>query len=616
MTDRPMPQPDFGYEVVLCDDFDDVLSGGASGRRVPVTDLPELADERGALLLQARGGAGKTTALTAAREAAKAGGIRVIGIAALDLALHLPNDEIEEGDVLEALSVASNGEASAQYLLDSPEPALLLVDGVNEVPPSQASALLSVVQHLTERAPSLRAVVTDRLHRRSLPPRAWTLATLTPVADDVVRRLVPADLTPAAAEALSLPFYLKQAVHDGPGSRASMHEQALTLHAAQSKDDIRRLAAATFEQYERTRSRRIDEHLFGARIPEEQLGRLQAAGVLATVGPLRFAHHLISDYLAARHVADKEEWTRGDLDVLTLTATSFDALAMLLELVPHRADELVLAAYDWNFYAAAYLLSEARDTDLPVNPGLETAVLGMLGERRFDRVRATASQVTDALRTHGTDYARALLDAPNRTALAEVVRLHNSDPAWDEWQALFLRPDGAPAKAGDVKLLRHRNPLLGWTAANVLRRSSTGPDVWAAVLALLADKDGTVRWRAAHALGRNPQPQAVEGLLATLERDGYSWARYGALRSLVEIAAEADETLRAVVLDRLAALADLLRSRPELAREAERVLDLRDPPPGWADATAVVIEKLWAEAATVEEQDRWSRLGLRLRQAA
>lgn len=616
MTSAPIPQPAFGYEVVLCEDFDEVLSGGASGRRMPVTDLAGVADERGAVLLQARGGAGKTTALLAAREAAEASGLRVVSVAALDLALHLPADVADEGDVLEALSVASNGEAAAQYLLDSPEPTLLLIDGVNEIPAGQANTLLMAVQRLAERAPSLRAVVTDRLHRRALASRAWTLTTLTPVSDDVVRRLVSADLTPAAVEALSLPFYLKQAVHDGPGSRAAMHEQALAVHAAQTEDDIERLAAATSEQYELTRSRRIDEPVFRARVPQEQLDRLQTAGVLSIVGPLRFSHHLISDYLAARHAANKDQWTRNDLDVLTLTATSFDALAMLLELAPHRADELVLATYDWNFYAAAHLLSEARDADLTVNPGLETAVLGMLGERRFDRVRATARQVTDALRTHGTDYTRALLDAPTRTALAEVVRVHNSDSAWDRWQALFLRPDGAPAEAADVELMRDKNPLLGWTAASVLRRSATGPALWQAVLELLADEDETVRWRAAHALGRLPQEHAVEGLLATLEHDAYSWARYGALRSLVEIAAEAPERLRGFVLDRLAGLAGLLRSRPELAREAERVLDLQDPPPGWADATAVVIEKLWAEAATVEEQDRWSSLGLRLRRTA
>lgn len=609
--DQPVP---FGYGVVVCESFDEVLAGGAVPPR-PLTDLVALTARRGSLLLQARGGAGKTTALAAAAAAAASEGVGVMSVAAIDFAMALPENATDEGAVLDALAHAAGGGTTPQYLLDSPAPLLLLLDGVNEIPGAQAQALLNAVQHLVERAPSLRAVVTDRLHRRQLPTRAWTLATLTAVPRDEVRALIGTDLSDIEAEALSLPFYLDSARRHGSLSRTGVHEERLRAHASQTAEDIARLAAATFGQYRATGSRRMDPDTFAAEIPESQILRLRASGILTPAGPLRFTHHLISDYLAARHLAQQPGWNRSHLDTLTLKASSFDALGMLLELAPAHADELVVVAYDWNFYAAAWLLAEARLAAVAVAPGLETAVLGMLGERRFDRVRATAVQVTDALRAHGTDYARSLLTAPDRDAVCEVVRQASTESAWSRWRELLLRPDGTPAGLDDVALLAATDPLLGWTTANMLRRSSADQAVWDAVVALLRADDGTVRWRAAHALGRHPEPVAVDSLLRVLTEDEYSWARYGALRSLVELAADAEPGLRASVLDRISAHAGLLADRPELARETERVLDLTAPPPGWADATAVIVEKLWAEAATVDEQDRWSALGERLRRA-
>ena len=76
-----------------------------------------------------------------------------------------------------------------------------------------------------------------------------------------------------------------------------------------------------------------------------------------------FRHHLIHDYLAALHMAqDRSTWTPGGFDTITLTASSFDPLAMVLEQLPDPADaDLFLRRiYDWNFYGAAYALATCR----------------------------------------------------------------------------------------------------------------------------------------------------------------------------------------------------------------------------------------------------------------
>ena len=90
--------------------------------------------------------------------------------------------------------------------------------------------------------------------------------------------------------------------------------------------------------------------------------------------------------------------------------------------------------------------------------------------------------------------------------------------------------------------------------------------------------------------------------------------QYGALRSLVDQAYRApNEAVRNLIFRRLAEHSHLLRSTPALASEFERVLEVSDPPPGWAEAASVVLESFLEAELDPGEQERWRRLSAELR---
>ena len=59
--------------------------------------------------------------------------------------------------------------------------ALVVVDGLNEVPPSATRELVWVLDEFAARCPRAGVIVCDRLQRRPLPSPHWRLATITDV---------------------------------------------------------------------------------------------------------------------------------------------------------------------------------------------------------------------------------------------------------------------------------------------------------------------------------------------------------------------------------------------------------------------------------------------------
>ena len=152
--------------------------------------------------------------------------------------------------------------------------------------------------------------------------------------------------------------------------------------------------------------------------------------------------------------------------------------------------------------------------------------------------------------------------------------------------------------------------------SNVLRRSHLERDVAVGLAGLAREADSVaVRWRSVHALGVDPSSDTVSILFQALDFDDSAWVRYGSIRSLVEIALSTS-ALRALILDGLAHRVPALRTNSQLTKELERVLQPTTPPSGWEEDTALLVETLWAESTSVEEQDRWRVVGASIRNLA
>ncbi|WP_327125450.1 HEAT repeat domain-containing protein [Streptomyces sp. NBC_01727] len=604
--------PSFGYPILICNDFDDVLSGRGS----PVTpdQLIKIAQSQGRVLLQARGGSGKTETLKVLSR--KAYGI---GVATLLVDLM---------DVMVRIGAHAGVSAIAEDLLervDSPpgsdEESLLLLDGLNEVPPEVAPAVVAAVDDLAIRNLRVSTIVTDRLSRRPLTSR-WALATLGAVPEDVMREIIGV-VDSKSQEMYAIPYYLDKVRPEGAEGkmRSDIHKGYLLDHAVEEKE-LDSLSEAAFRQYESNRSRELDRTSFISVTGKHVWEQLVGAGVIIDdhhAAAPHFTHHLIHDYLAARYLAKcPNVWGADSFDVVTFHATSFDALAMLLEQCSGKADVLLLSVYDWSMYAAAYLLAECRRGVSQVSEDLEAAILSLLAERRFDRIVATSIRVSDALRLHPSDVASRLLQAADLDAISQIVEARTFGDSLQTWKKVFTRKIQGPSEADDLNLLRSEDPLLGWTMATVIRRSRVSDARLREIGKLLNPSSSQpVRWRAAHAIGAFPSREVVEDLIATFLRDKDMWVQYGVVRSLIEAAASGGSELRHEVFSRMSQLDFLsaILEKDKLKQKVEKALLIRESPADWPESAGLLIEGLWALSETVEAQDLWRRVARDLRRA-
>lgn len=579
----------FEYEIRLAANFSEALS--REGEAVSVAQFTDEVLRSACTLLQARGGAGKTyTAKRLAKYAAQAAyETRLIAAASLPTT-----------DDLQAWTFASW--RSASELLDEPPEdlagTLLIIDGLNEIDKYAGDELLDTVERLAAVNPDLALLITDRLTRRSTASRYWKLATLGPVPRQMIEDIAGEEAT----ELHEIPFYLDR--HARGHRPHEIHREELSR--AISDDDAQRLATCAFETYRDRRKRTVEIERVVETIGLDAWEKLVGAGlvVVHSEGNAQFHHHLFHDYLVSSHLAAHvESWTPAGFDVVTLRASSFDALGLVVSQVDdHDAvEQLIHKIYDWNFYAAAFVLSDGAVANR-IRPTTRIAILGALAEKRFDRVQPTVVRVEDALRVLGDSLARDLLACPDREKVVRLIMTEassierdNRETDWHwTWREMFARPDGGRLSESDVVDIRSPEPMIGWTFANTARRmhpTRAAVDRLAAIVASDAE-DPTVRWRATHALGPHPGRESMKILRSVVtDPNGDRWVKYGALRSQLEHIHAEKRTIRKRDLAHVVRRQfEVIVREDSLRNELIRCLDVEPMPPHWhADIESVLL---------------------------
>lgn len=603
---------DFSYPILICTDFEGLLR--REGQQVSVDELSALALRRGRVLLQAPGGTGKTWTLSRLKSAADRAGTRcsVLNLGARPLV----DFDLAQPETLFSLAEPPITEGD----LPEDEPVLLLVDGLAEVSRRLAAGVLEAVDQWAADLPQCGAIVADRMSRRDVDGRKWVLATLGPVPAEDIRRILGRGINQTEFSILSTPIFLNLVAQTGAAQSSSELLGRELSRASLDSGQRQALADFALENYAAHHRRPFAKSDLIEALGKDAVHRLDVAGLLTAVDvndTISFSHHLIHDYLAASSAANHPETWRGALfDELTLLNSSPESLLFLLELTaPESRARLVRSVYDWNLYAAAFLLS--NDQQLRggvVDAVTEHEVLALLGERQFDHFLASRRQVTDALVLHGGPVAKGYLAAQSP---AEVIELaagflaDNSD--YTDWLSLFTC-EQRPTPTFVLERLDDVDGVDGWTAANVVRRLGVDDSGVKYLVELSSATEVVVRWRAAHALGVARSQLGQEALFSLFTGDPAMSVRYGALRSIVDHAYFAGTAvMRREVFSRLALHEQALRESPSLGGEFARVLEVATPPDGWAEAASVVIAALLANETDSERLEAWRLLNANLR---
>jgi hypothetical protein len=614
-----LKQPLFPFALRWAPDFDTLFRGGDE-QETSIDVLVERALRDGRVLLQAPGGMGKTSVLRRLQKSIVSGESFVVLVdlsrwapSLFDAFRLLEDNEPRRMQLLfDSLASPTGYTEEAIRMLPSTVTKLFLVDGLNEVPKDVGDALIRTLDSFARRNPHAGVIATDRLVRRPLEGPLWQLATIAPIEGD---------------EGLNgNAFFRNLSLTDNSaaGSSTVANQRFLTQHADLSTEELDLLGRAAFALYAETQARSFPlaelQRMVGPQIVQKLLG----AGVVVAEGHMAsFGHHLYHDYLASKALAeDSDRWDDPGFETVTLRASSFDSLAMALEQLrdPTLADLLIRRIYDWNFYGAAYALSTCRiRQSTVVTERMEIALLAMLAERRWDLIRATSQQVEDALVLFPSPVADSLLRAESLDDILESVveamsGLSGETSDFAAWLRLFTVPVGEELTEDDLSSIGQDDSLMGWTVANVAKRARLSGRQLAWLRRLLSSsEEATVRWRVVHALGAHPTPEDVEILFEVLD-DDYHWVRYGAVRSLVEIAARSSD-LREGIFTRLRREVQNRRDDSWTIRQVGRSVLLREPPPGWAEVAGLLIEDLWAAAETRESQDSWRSIAYELKRA-
>lgn len=610
-----LDQPPFEYRVLWATDYDALLADSFEASSEP-TALLEAARSHGRVIVHAPAGSGKTRVLLNIFSHAATRALPFY----IDLRrwrpelfdrwdFHAGSKVQQMGLLLEELAEPPIDEATLSAI-ESDVERYLLVDGLNEVPPRYANAILTALDALAQREPRLGFVVADRLTRRPVDSSKWALAAIAPLALDVVEAHL-GSTHPVRPDFLQRPFFLNMAIQRGldSASEADTFSQFFKLVGLDGPS-LDACASAAYHAYKSNRSRSFLAEEFSSFAADAPLAKLTQGGVVvkASDGRLYFAHHLFHDYLAARYLSSHpEDWGYEAFDIVTFEAASFDALSLALEQIDDSpsADTFVRLVYDWNPYAPAYVLAKsASQEESQVSADMYFVIGAMLAERRWDPIKASAQRSEDALLLLAGVIGRAFLDVRSFEELQRLVRGHQMEQVqFKEWRSVFLATSSIEPELL-VRELREADSLIGWTAANVLRRVSLSQEMLGVLREDASSSSAVVRWRAVHALGAHPSLDTVDALTSRLLDELY-WVRYGAIRAMIECARDPD--VRSVVLERLIAnLSAIIEGR--LESQLAACLDLRAKPAGWLDFAEPLIEELWLEADSVELQDRWRQL--------
>lgn len=553
-----------------------------------------------------------------------------------------PNNIESQMDILLKMS---KGTTNIEHLKNFDGEIWIVVDGLNQIAAGDygqetVRIILDIVgEYARKTTPNTYVLVTDRLAARGFT-QSWDMVTLNPLSDQEITKQLDdslgagkyGNLTKINTSLLSRPFFLNIALKRKSSSLVSESATLNDFFTEQlqlGSDELDKLVKSSFEAYGTNRSLLFNLGEFKKSTSEETCEKLLSGGIIVKTGgnDARFDHQLFHDYLASRYIAvNVEIWGIGSFDILTLESNSLESIYLTLQQITDKdqADKFLREVYDWNWNAA--ITSIKNNSKLEIrnhSEEIETAMLALVAQKRFDRVYSTSTSAKNSLVDYETTLAKQFANAKDLKELFKIINDIEPKSEWfKQWKALFTINRESKIGEETINMIHSTNSIIGWTASNVLRECNLDASNQSQLRSILESSDAnnptqnTRRWRVIHPLGKFPSKQNADLLLGVLEKDDYHWARYGAARALIEMAAiTGDKDLREHILGKLDNM--LKNLKQNVLEEIGKTVFYRDASGSWDDYVIPLLEKIrglqtheqytekWENTITKYKEEKW-----------
>lgn len=603
---------------------------------LPISELKSIIKTEQKVILHGTAGGGKTRVVTDLASSLIDEGLVPVVIELgddwgdpLSEELDMIPDDVDKR--MDVLLKAAKGSINVDSLSGIDKVKYIIIDGLNEISAgeygeSTTRTILNVVGEYCRNHSKTYVVVTDRKSTRS-HVSLWCMASLQELSEEEVKKQIDGhfvngtfdELNDKDKSLLAIPFFLKFSIEsDSPslGSKSEALRKFFMERLHFDDDELNKLSAAAFKAYGKFGSRSFDTEEFQSWAGPDLFNRLvNDVAITKHNGKASFVHQLYHDYLVSRHLALKEDWTLTDFDIASLKSNSLDTITMAMEQITEKqkVDRFLEKVYDWNWSVALTCTASATKMGAE-GPSIEivTMMLCIAAEKMFDQVIGTSNDAKDRLTEFGDEWAQKLsMMKTIDEIIAEVKATDSSDELFKSWKELFAKNKGDNVDDDEILMIGKENSFTGWMTANVLKRLQLSDkqqrDLRIAYNFLLSNSqhNNTVRWRIIHALGAFASSDNSKLLFKALDDDPYLWTKYGAVRSLVEMASVSDEHLDDIVAGLLERVPNLdVKVLGEIGRSALR----ENPPERWKEKILPLLEKCKEAKEDADHKEEWTKL--------
>lgn len=611
-----------------------LLSFSHNDTKMTAAEFSDFVKSKKAVVLKGSAGGGKSFAATKiSRDLASEGIIPIV--------LNFKNWRHENSEHLSGASLddrmdvllgLSTKRLSLKHLEKLDGEKWFILDGINEIPggkfgdESIRAVLTTMNEYIRKNSIGSPILITDRMIERNFP-ESYFIVKINRLVQSFVKEKIDErfesgrfnSLTDSTKDLLTLPYFLDQALlGDNPDliSETNAIKMFFEKTLGFSKDTLDEISDAVYNVNESVRSLSFDEKNFSESIEMETYGKLIDSGtVLQSVdGTAKFDHQLKHEYLISRYLVRNQDWTVKNFDVATFDANSIDALFMSVEQLENKedCDRFLKHVFDWNWPAAIRCTARMERRGAK-NYSQETliAICAFISQKKFDQVHVTSINAQKLLKEFEGGVGQELFNANDLSRVFEIVNGVTSEVDWFlKWRTLFTMENNSLSDE-NVNLIEDKKSLVGWTASNVFKRLPLNDIQQGQLRSLYRShksdtmENNTIRWRIVHPLGSFPSEENAKLLFDALDNDSYHWTRYGAARSLMEMAATTQkQELREFILNGFKERVTSMH--PKVLEEMGNTSMHKKAVAGWEDEVKQLLQHVQETDIDGLDKNKWS----------